>query len=164
MSAAKKTNEQLIDDLARLRHRVAELEKAEEEREEDVINKLASEIYSVDEPPYLEIYAEVAKTGKPARFETYFPPMDKLFSISVFSPRKGQFATVFEDITERKRAREALGKSEGGYGGDQIGGRARRRADQPTARLFTQAGYFPQGDPPQRDSRMFPKNAAPNHR
>lgn len=34
--------------------------------------------------------------------------MDKHFSISVFSPRRGRFATVFTDITERKRAEEGL--------------------------------------------------------
>jgi len=73
-----------------------------------VLGKLASEVYGSDEPPYLDIYTEVARTGNPARFETYFPPLDKYFSISAFSPGEGRFATVFEDITERKQAEEAL--------------------------------------------------------
>ena len=72
-------------------------------KKEDIINKLASEIYGVKEPPYLKIYAEVTKTGKPTRFEVYFPPLKKNFSISVFTTRNDRFATVFEDITERKR-------------------------------------------------------------
>jgi PAS domain-containing protein len=73
-----------------------------------VIGKTSREAYGVAEPPYLEIYARVALTGEPKVFETYFPPLAKHFSISAFCPHKGSFATVFEDITERKRADEAL--------------------------------------------------------
>src|SRR4030067_2796413 len=38
--------------------------------------------------------------------------MQKHFSISVFSPSKGRFNTVFYDVTERKKAEEALRTSE----------------------------------------------------
>ncbi len=75
---------------------------------EDVINKLASEIFETDEAPYLNIYKKVVETGEPTQFETYFSPMDKYFSISVFSPLRGKFATIFEDITECKNAEENL--------------------------------------------------------
>ena len=69
-----------------------------------IIGKKATEVYEVKEPPYLDIYSRVAATGKPISFETFFPPMNKYFTISVFSPQKGQFATIFQDITERKLA------------------------------------------------------------
>ena len=49
-------------------------------------------------PPYLDIYEKVARTGEPSTFDTYFPPMNKHFRISVFSPDRGQFATMFVDI------------------------------------------------------------------
>jgi PAS domain S-box-containing protein len=75
------------------------------------VGKKASELYGTGEPPYLDVYAKVASSGKPASFETYFPPMKKHFSISVFSPSKGKFNTVFYDITERKRMEEQLRKS-----------------------------------------------------
>jgi light-regulated signal transduction histidine kinase (bacteriophytochrome) len=52
----------------------------------------------------------VADDGEPQRFETYFEPMNKYFRISVFSPKKGEFATVFEDITLKKRAEEEIKK------------------------------------------------------
>lgn len=68
----------------------------------------ASELYNTDKPPYIDIYSKVADTGEPVSFNTFFPPMNKHFSISVFSPQKGQFATVFTDITERKRIEEKL--------------------------------------------------------
>jgi PAS domain S-box-containing protein len=73
-----------------------------------VVGKKTSELYGTGEPPYLNVYAKVASSGKPTTFETYFPPMKKHFSISVFSSSKGKFATVFHDITERKQAEEIL--------------------------------------------------------
>ncbi|MDD4858761.1 MAG: MASE3 domain-containing protein [Dehalococcoidales bacterium] len=77
-------------------------------KREQVIGKKASELYGTGQPPYLDVYAGVAKGGLPADFETYFPPMGKHFKISVFSPQTGQFATVFTDVTGTKQAEEAL--------------------------------------------------------
>ncbi len=73
-----------------------------------VIGKISCEAYGTDKPPFLEIYTRVAETGKPEVFETYFPPMDKYFRISVYSPGKNQFVTVFSDISKEKRNEEAL--------------------------------------------------------
>jgi two-component system cell cycle sensor histidine kinase/response regulator CckA len=79
---------------------------------QDVVGVRASQLYGVGKPPYFDVYERVAATGVPAHFETYFEPLGKHFSISVFSPGRGQFATVFEDITEHKRAEEQLRRSE----------------------------------------------------
>jgi len=77
-------------------------------KRDKVIGKKASEIYGTDIAPYLGVYAQVADSGKPAIFEAYFPPMKKHFLISVFSPFKGRFATVFSDITERKKVEKEI--------------------------------------------------------
>jgi PAS domain S-box-containing protein len=77
-------------------------------KRKDAVGKKASELYRVNEPPYLKEYERVARTGKSYHFETYFAPMAKHFDISVFSPETGKFATVFTDITERKKATQAL--------------------------------------------------------
>lgn len=74
----------------------------------EVTGKKATELYGVEQAPYIEIYSKVAETGKPVAFESYFQPMEKHFSISVFSPGKGRFATIFTDITARKKAEENL--------------------------------------------------------
>lgn len=75
---------------------------------ETVIGKTSREAYHVEEPPYLDIYSRVTLTGTPEVFETYFPPMDKSFSISAYRPAPGTFATIFEDISKRKKTDEAL--------------------------------------------------------
>jgi signal transduction histidine kinase len=75
-------------------------------RREDVVGKTSREAYGVNTPPYLDTYAKVAATGRPFLFEEYFAPMQKHFAISVFSPEKGRFATIFDDITDRKQAED----------------------------------------------------------
>jgi PAS domain S-box-containing protein len=82
---------------------------------EKAVGRPATEVYMTAQAPYLEKYSRVACTGEPTSFETFFPPLGKHFSISVFSPAKGQFATVFMDITERMRVEEALRESEKKY-------------------------------------------------
>lgn len=77
-------------------------------KRESVIGKRATIVYQQAPAPYLDIYARVAQTGELYTFDTFYPPMQKYIHITVFSPAKGQFATVFQDITERKLASERI--------------------------------------------------------
>ncbi|MGV8128930.1 MAG: PAS domain S-box protein [Methanolinea sp.] len=80
-----------------------------------VVGKRATEaIPAIKEetPELFEIYARVAETGNPEQFEINFTPLDVQLFISVYSPEKGYFVAIFENITERTRAEEALRKSE----------------------------------------------------
>ncbi len=70
---------------------------------EAAVGKLASELYSVSPAPYLDVYAKTGTTGIPQQFETYFPPMDRHFVISVVSHAPNCFATITTDITDIKR-------------------------------------------------------------
>ena len=81
-------------------------------KKEDVIGKKSTEIYGTINPPYLDVYSLVAKTSNPKTFETYFESMNKYFRISVTSPEKGKFVTVFDDITERKQSEEKILKAQ----------------------------------------------------
>ncbi len=74
----------------------------------NAIGRLATEVYGIPEPPYLREYSEVAQSGEPNQLETYFPPMEKYFAISIVSPEKNRFATITTDITERKKQAEEL--------------------------------------------------------
>lgn len=75
---------------------------------EDSVGKNASELYHSENPPYIEIYSDVAQTGNSTRFETYFEPLNKYFDISVFSPSKDRFVTVFEDISNRRISEDKI--------------------------------------------------------
>lgn len=78
-----------------------------------VRGKLATQVYRTEEPPYFEEFSGVALTGKPFNYETYFPPLERFFRISVVCTGKNRFATVFEDITMAKnREKELKNKNE----------------------------------------------------
>ncbi|MDT8377193.1 MAG: PAS domain S-box protein, partial [Mariprofundaceae bacterium] len=61
-----------------------------------------------DPADWIGRYGQVALTGKETRFEHYSEALGKWFSILAYSPGKGIFATLFEDVTERRRAEEML--------------------------------------------------------
>lgn len=79
-------------------------------RKNDVLGKLATEIYGVGFPPYLFEYQEVVTTGMPYTFETFYAPMNRHFRISVSPWDKDGFATIFTDITDRKKSEETIKK------------------------------------------------------
>ncbi len=54
-------------------------------------------------PELFEIYGRVATTGKSEHFEIFFKPLSIWLSILAYSPKKGYFAAVFENITEKKQ-------------------------------------------------------------
>lgn len=74
----------------------------------DATGQLASQVYRSEKPPYLDLYLQVVTNGESIYFETDYSPMEKSFSISVFSPAEHQFATVFSDITKRKQTEQNL--------------------------------------------------------
>ncbi|MDD4870889.1 MAG: PAS domain S-box protein [Kiritimatiellae bacterium] len=74
--------------------------------------KLATELYGTESAPYLPLWANVAETGKPHHTEIYFGSVKRHLDVACFSPRKGWFATVFTDITERVQIADQLRQSE----------------------------------------------------
>jgi PAS domain S-box-containing protein len=74
----------------------------------EVIGQLASTAYGISPPPYLKRFVRVAESGKSSTFETFFKPMNRYFHVSVISPGPGRFATVFEDISNRKKREDDL--------------------------------------------------------
>jgi two-component system cell cycle sensor histidine kinase/response regulator CckA len=63
-------------------------------------------------PELIQVYGRVALTGIPEKFEIYVDSLGIWFSISAYSPQKGYFVALFDNITERKRAEDTLRRSE----------------------------------------------------
>lgn len=75
---------------------------------DDVVGRLASAVYGAGPAPYLDLYASVARTGEGTTVDMHFAPIGRDFRVSVFCPRPGQFATVFEDYTQQRHLEEEL--------------------------------------------------------
>lgn len=74
----------------------------------EAIGKTVREIFPVVEDYWIETYGRVALTGEPVRFENYLQALNKYFKVAAFSPKHGQFAAMFSDITEHRRTEETL--------------------------------------------------------
>ena len=60
------------------------------------------------DPELFEAFGRVALTGTPERIEIYVAALRMWFAFAVYSPEKEYFVTVFDVITERKRAEQEL--------------------------------------------------------
>lgn len=79
-----------------------------------IVGKRATEIFAMlDEPPYerIKIIGDVALTGKPVFIETYSRVTKKWYNVTCYSPKKGYAASIFTDITSRKKNDEELEKT-----------------------------------------------------
>jgi PAS domain S-box-containing protein len=80
-------------------------------KRDDIIGKRVTQVLpGIEKDPadWIGRYGKVALSGQDIRFEQHAAALGKWFSVASYSPMKGHFATVFEDITERKQMEEAL--------------------------------------------------------
>jgi len=73
-----------------------------------IVGRSALEITPDVEEYWIKLFGRVAATGEPAAFEQYTQPLGRYYSGTAYSPRPNQVAVSFMDVTERKRAEEAL--------------------------------------------------------
>ena len=52
---------------------------------------------------WIDVYGRVATTGAPEYFEAYGKSQNKWYQVSVYSPKKTYFVSVFMDITDQKK-------------------------------------------------------------
>lgn len=86
-------------------------------KREDVIGKRASEIYNVGiQPEWLEKCYDAAYHGKSYSLENVYSNLiGRWYSTTIYSPKKGYFATMFNDATDRVKAMFALQESNAKY-------------------------------------------------
>lgn len=84
-------------------------------KKEKIIGKKATQVIPGIEkasPDLFNTLARVANTGKVEKIEFFLKQLNIWLSISVYSPQKGYFAAIFENVSQRKNAEEALRESE----------------------------------------------------
>jgi PAS domain S-box-containing protein len=69
-----------------------------------LVGKTVLEVLPNTEDYWIQTYARVAETGEPLAYDNYAKELGKHYDTWVFSPHPGQFAVVFNDITQRKQA------------------------------------------------------------
>jgi PAS domain S-box-containing protein len=77
-------------------------------KKEDVIGHTILELFPGLEAYWLNAYKHTAFTGEPVHLEGLFSVNGRFYEISLYAPRRGQFACIFTDITDRKLAEEQI--------------------------------------------------------
>nr|WP_321269568.1 ATP-binding protein [uncultured Tolumonas sp.] len=77
-------------------------------KKEDVVGHTILELFPGLEPYWLNAYKHTAFTGEPVHLEGLVNVNGRYYENSLYSPRRGQFACIFTDITERKLAEEQI--------------------------------------------------------
>lgn len=75
---------------------------------QQAIGSPASQLYGSVPPPFLKTYERVVASGDAVRFETYYSPLKRHFSISAIPMGDDGFATVTHDISDLRCREEAL--------------------------------------------------------
>lgn len=81
-------------------------------KNEELIGKTVSKIFPSIESHIIEKFGDVVITGEPFSYENYLPETGKDYAVIAYRPKQGQLALIVTDITEKKRAEDALRASE----------------------------------------------------
>ena len=77
----------------------------------NVIGKKVTEVLpgiAISNPDWLPVHFRVALTGKPEEIETYVGQISGWFRIFLYRTEKNYFVSVFQNITDQKRAEKDL--------------------------------------------------------
>ncbi len=79
----------------------------------DLIGRTMLEVMPETEPMWIERFGRVALTGEPDHFDGENRVLGRWYEVYVSRTETGRFAVVFLNVTERKKAEEALRRSNG---------------------------------------------------
>ncbi|MBE0536928.1 MAG: GHKL domain-containing protein [Phycisphaerae bacterium] len=74
----------------------------------DVLGRTATEVLPEIDRFWITTYGGVATTGKPVHFEHYSKDIPAYFDVIAYRPAPGQFAVIFNNVTERRGAEREL--------------------------------------------------------
>ena len=77
----------------------------------EVVGKRVSELipgFCDSNPEVIAAYGRVATTGHPERFESFVPQLARWYSVSAYRTHPGEFTSVFQEVTDRKRTEDRL--------------------------------------------------------
>jgi PAS domain S-box-containing protein len=77
-----------------------------------LMGKTVREVLPNTENYWIDEYGKVALSGEPLAIEQYARGLDRTYDVWAFSPEPGKVATVFSDVTQRKRAEDKLVEDE----------------------------------------------------
>lgn len=75
---------------------------------ENILGKRVLEVLPKTEPYWIKNFAQVVSSGLPLRFENYSQEIGKYFDVVAFRPAAGQFASIFQDVTQKMQAEKLL--------------------------------------------------------
>jgi PAS domain S-box-containing protein len=75
---------------------------------EDILGRNMLDVLPNADRKRMDIWAKVALTGEPDSYEYYSKTLHRHLLVRSFSPRRGQVATILEDISEQKRIQKSL--------------------------------------------------------
>ncbi len=97
-------------------YRFVEVNPAFEEllgkKSSEIVGKTVLELMPETEPSWIEKYGEVALTGQQLKFQDYSSELGKYFDVLAFSPKKGFFTVVANDVSSLVLALENQSKKQ----------------------------------------------------
>ncbi len=74
----------------------------------DVLAKTYRQVLPGEGDRWLNYYGKVVTSGEPVQFEDYSPSLDRFYEVFAYRCAPNQFATIFLDITKRKKMEDDL--------------------------------------------------------
>lgn len=77
-------------------------------KRKDIIGKRVLDVLPNTEPYWIQVYGEVALTGKPYHYINYSVELDRYYDVYAYAPKPRHFAVLFSDVTEYKELEHNL--------------------------------------------------------